>query len=213
MNKALGKNQRNRRSAVKISIVVPAYNVECFIDRCIQSLVRQTYGNLEILVIDDGSTDRTAEIIEEYKKRDSRIIALSTNHLGPNMARSRGVNVASGSYIMFVDADDYLEIDAVEILIDKFRHSDVNIIRFNSVYCDSDKKVSPIPMQGRKYKIITQDKIEEFLLTSIKFNALWSQIYRSDVLKGVDAFGYNISFGEDFLVNLEVYRKIDKRVS
>ena len=210
MNKTSGKTQINRRSIMKVSIVVPAYNVERFIDRCIQSLVQQTYGNLEIIVIDDGSTDCTSEVIKKYKKKDSRIIALSTDHLGPNMARSRGVNVANGDYIMFVDADDYLEVNAVEILIDKFCHTDVNIIRFNSVYRDSGKKVSPIPMQGRKQKIIMQNKIEEFLLTSIKLNALWSQIYKSDFLKGVEAFGYDISFGEDFLVNLEVYQKIDK---
>lgn len=96
------------------SIVVPIYNVELYLDRCVESLVRQTYTALEIILVDDGATDRCPEICEEWAKKDVRIKVIHKSNAGLGMARNTGLDTASGEYICFVDSDDYLVSDAVE---------------------------------------------------------------------------------------------------
>ena len=92
----------------KISIIVPIYNSERFIADCIESLINQTYQNIEIILIDDGSSDNSYEICKKYQSLDSRIILISQVNSGVSIARNKGIKVATGQHIMFVDSDDYV---------------------------------------------------------------------------------------------------------
>lgn len=116
---------------MKFSIIIPVYNKAPYLDSCISSVINQTYKNLEIIIIDDGSTDNSLEICEKYRERDERIELISQPNKGVSVARNLGIQKASGEWIYFLDADDYLELDAFEILMNEIKlNPDINIIQF-----------------------------------------------------------------------------------
>lgn len=102
---------------IKISLIVPCYNIRKYLPRCIESILAQTYKNLEIILISDGSTDGTDEVIREYAKKDSRIIPIFKQNSGVSDTRNRGLDIATGDYIGFVDGDDYIEPEMYETLL------------------------------------------------------------------------------------------------
>lgn len=118
-----------------ISIIVPVYNVEKYIDECILSLINQTYSNIEIILIDDGSTDDSGEICDEYQKKDNRILVFHTENKGVFHAKSIGIRNATGKYIGFVDSDDWIELTMYEKLY-------ANIIKNNSDICMCELSLS-----------------------------------------------------------------------
>ena len=100
-----------------ISVIVPVYKVEQYLDECVQSIRKQTYTNLEIILVDDGSPDRCPEMCDDYAKQDSRIKVIHKNNGGLSSARNAGLEVMSGDYFGFVDSDDYIENQMYEILL------------------------------------------------------------------------------------------------
>lgn len=113
----------------KISVIVPVYNVERFLKRCLDSICNQTYRNLEIICIDDGSTDASSDILREYKEQDSRIILITQPNQGLSAARNAGLKVATGEWITGVDSDDYISLDAYQKISERFQ-PDIDIIWF-----------------------------------------------------------------------------------
>lgn len=118
-----------------ISIIVPVYNVERYLERCVDSIINQTYRNLEIILVDDGSTDKSSEICDRYEKKDNRVRVLHKRNGGAASARNKGLEVATGEYIGFVDSDDYIASDMYEAL---YRHmrEDVDVVTCGMVYID-----------------------------------------------------------------------------
>lgn len=111
----------------KISVIVPVYNVEAYVEDCVSSLRKQTYQNLEILLVDDGSTDRSGQICERLKKEDTRIRVIHKQNGGLSDARNTGIKMAKGSYYFFVDSDDYLESRTIEIMHRAIKREDAQI--------------------------------------------------------------------------------------
>lgn len=105
----------------KISIVVPIYNVEKYVKKCIESLIKQTYKNIEIILVDDGSTDNSVGIIDEYANKDPRVVAIHQENKGVSAARNAGLKVARGEYIGFVDPDDYVDCQMYEVMVNKLQ--------------------------------------------------------------------------------------------
>ena len=101
---------------IKVSVVLPIYNVEQYLERCVNSVVNQTYTNLEIILVDDGSPDNCPQMCEDWKKRDSRIKVVHKKNAGLGMARNSGIEVATGEYICFFDSDDYVKRDIIDDL-------------------------------------------------------------------------------------------------
>ena len=110
-----------------ISVIIPIYNVEKFLSFCIDSIVNQTYKNLEIILVDDGSTDNSGKICDEYALKDNRIKVMHKQNGGVSSARNVGLNIAKGKYIGFVDSDDYVENDMFEILHNLIIKNNVDI--------------------------------------------------------------------------------------
>ena len=164
-----------------VSIIVPIFNVEKYLEKCIQSLIKQTYTNLEIILVDDGSTDSSSKICDFYSQYDSRIVVLHKNNGGLSDARNEGLSKVTGKYVMFVDGDDYLELSAVEKLIDIFNvNKDLDLIyfEFNLVYEKKNltiKNNSNISMN--KFSFL---EYPEILCKSV---SAWNKIYRNDFLK------------------------------
>ena len=119
-----------------ISIIVPIYNVEKYLKKCIDSIINQTYKNLEIILVDDGSPDNCGKICDEYAKKDNRIKVIHKENGGVSSARNVGVENATGEYIGFVDSDDYIEKDMYEVLINNLKkeNADISIISNYEVY-------------------------------------------------------------------------------
>ena len=111
----------------KVSIIVPVYNVEKYLKKCLDSLINQTLKDIEIICINDGSTDKSLEILEAYKNRDSRIILLNQENSGQSVARNRGIEIAKGEYLGFVDPDDWIDLDFFEKLYYSATSNDADI--------------------------------------------------------------------------------------
>ncbi|MEO2683100.1 glycosyltransferase family 2 protein, partial [Clostridium butyricum] len=111
-----------------ISVIVPAYNVEKYIEECLLSLVNQTYKDIEIIIINDGSTDKTKEIIIEYQEKYKNITGYNQKNNGVSVARNLGLKIAKGEYVIFVDPDDYLDSTMIEKMHDKLKMTDSDLV-------------------------------------------------------------------------------------
>src|SRR5690625_639570 len=121
-----------KKSLPLVTIIIPVYNVEKYIEECINSILEQTYSNIEIIAIDDGSTDNSLKILKQYSS-DKLYIYKHDKNKGQAAARNLGIEVSNGEYILFVDSDDLIRKDAVEILIMEMQKNDVSLIRFNAI--------------------------------------------------------------------------------
>lgn len=133
-------------AVVDISVIIPTFNVEAYIGQCLESLQKQTYENFEVICVDDGSTDRTVEIIKEHIQKDSRITVLEMPHCGlaGNM-RNEGIDHAKGEYLLFLDGDDFFEAEMLEHSLAKIREDDADICLFDArLYNETSKKYKKI---------------------------------------------------------------------
>ena len=130
-----------KQNKIKISIVIPVYNVELFLDECINSVVNQTYKNIEIILVDDGSTDQCPVKCDEWAKRDNRIKVIHKKNAGLGEARNSGMNISTGDYICFVDSDDYIDKDTIEKIYNVLEEYDYDIIHYGFKYVDCDKNI------------------------------------------------------------------------
>lgn len=195
---------------MKVSIVIPVYNAELYLDRCLRSVLGQSYSGIEVIAVDDGSSDESLNILKKYQEKDRRLKVLSQKNLGPNLARLKALNNATGEYVIFVDADDYLSINAVETLVEKLNKYKVQSIRFNAKYCGSGRNVFPILGDGEGDKVIGNNEIMRLLLTSYSLNSLCMQLYETNTVKKCSALREKIIFGEDFLINLEIHEHTER---
>ena len=113
---SIGRKIKMSQLDMLVSIIVPAYNAQLHLAECLDSLLKQTYSNLQIIVVDDGSTDNTAVICDEYRKKDERIVVIHKSNGGLSDARNAGIEIAKGKYITLIDSDDYVEKDYVQFL-------------------------------------------------------------------------------------------------
>lgn len=169
-----------RGSTMLISVILPVYNTQDYVDMCIQSIVNQSYEDIEIIIINDGSTDRSGEICRQWKEKDERIILIEKENEGQGIARTIGIQRARGEFTIFVDSDDYLE----ERLIEKAReqilktNADICMFEYNNVAADKKNKVS-LPV---KLKNASSVKAVPELLSQL-ITVLWNEMYRTALLK------------------------------
>lgn len=145
-----------------ITVVVPVYNVEKYLGKCLNSLINQTYKNIEIILIDDGSTDNSGKICDQYKKKDSRIRVIHKQNGGLSDARNQGIEVAKGKYITFVDSDDYVELDYIEYLYNLIKKHNVNI-SFCKYIVHYEKKKKNIKIDSKERRCTKIDALMEIL--------------------------------------------------
>ena len=137
----------------KISVVVPIYNVEKYLPECIESVQNQSYMNLEIILVDDGSPDNSGKIADEYAKKDGRIKVIHKKNGGLSDARNAGIEVATGDYIMFLDSDDLLTADACKVLEEKIEKENADYVIGNYINCHEDGTLWEKPIFNlEKYK-------------------------------------------------------------
>lgn len=182
-----------------ISIIVPIYNLELYLDICLSSIIKQIYPNLEIILVNDGSTDSSLSICEKYCQLDSRIKVISQVNSGVSVARNTGLEYAKGEYICFIDGDDYIIPNYIQLLADaiieyqtdisvckiaKLKHTDFNIVKMHS----ANKKVSVIDSKKALCEMIYQRDLSWEVV---------AKLYSKKSLQGL-LFDKNESIGEDF---------------
>ena len=166
-----------------ISIIIPCYNAENYLERCVGSVIRQSCKNWEVLLIDDGSTDATWNICRKLEKEDSRIRAVSQKDEGVSAARNRGLDMCRGELVTFVDADDYLAEDALSFMVKTLReyHADAIMVGHNRVekngfiHCDSDHWVDSEDTK----------QIQEDILLNRLPNFIWGKLYKKELWQGI----------------------------
>ena len=172
---------------MKVSIIVPIYKVEKYLDKCIKSIINQTYKDIEIILVDDGSFDNCPKICDKYKKIDNRIKVIHKKNGGLSDARNKGIDIACGTYILFVDSDDYIELDAVSYMVNYALKYEADIVScyFNTYY-ENTNKIKKIFYRKNNVKVYDRDSAMEKLLYNIKCTpSAWGKLYKRELFKDI----------------------------
>ena len=201
----------------KITIIVPVYNVEHYLDKCLDSLINQTYKNLEIIVINDGSIDNSGIICQEYAQKDNRIIYIEKENGGQSEARNMGLDRMTGSYVTFVDSDDWIELDYVEILYKKITEYQADIAVGNYYSFNETEGMYYFHIFGDSYHEKVYDNVSIFEnlyesqeMKSFALISVWGKLYKADLVKHLR---FDIGkLGEDGYLNQKIYLLAEKTI-
>ena len=192
---------------VKVSVIIPAYNVGPYIEKCIRSIQHQTYGNIEIIIIDDGSTDETPKILDDLQENDKRICVIHKENEGVSTARNIGIERSNGYYIMFVDGDDYIEEDCISYFVKLIKKDDCDMAISRNMYTIFNQK----QVLKDTYQLLdSMQVVEEIYLAKIR-EAVWNKLYKKSFLIEHNVqFDKNIWFGEGMLFNIRYLQNANK---
>ena len=196
---------------MKVSIIVPVHNAEETLRRCIDSIVEQEYKNIECILIENGSNDQSKNICLEYAMKYRNVVAISIAESGVSYARNRGLDFATGEIIGFCDADDFIEVEAINKIVEEF-NNDSNIIAvFGAFYIGtSNQNGFQKKYMGLKNQKISHRKALELTLIDDKvMGSVWNKYYRASVLTN-QQFSPKLSFCEDMHFNANVLSKVSK---
>lgn len=178
-----------------VSIIVPIYKVEKYLDRCIESLINQTYTNIEIILVDDGSPDKCPQICDKWKKKDTRINVIHKENGGVSLARNIGIENSKGKYIAFVDGDDYINKNMINYLIRGIEKNE----NINFAYCDINRNSDEFSDEG-KYSVEIIEKSKRMYEVFPWRGGIWNGLYKKSVLEDNKIrFNKNYFFGEDLI--------------
>lgn len=166
----------------KISVIIPVYNVERYLRECLDSIINQTYRNLEIICIDDGSPDNSINILKDYSKIDNRIFIKQQQNRGLSKARNEGIKISTGKYLIFVDSDDWLPLDAIELLYKKIKKENSDIVIGGRITITNFKRENFIPT-GEDINF-TFEKYLEYSMKKKEFRAVaWGKLYKKEIIE------------------------------
>ena len=166
----------------KVSVIVPVYKVEPYLDRCIQSIVNQTYTNLEIILVDDGSPDNSPAMCDEWAKKDSRIVVIHKDNGGLSSARNAGVDTATGEYISFIDSDDYVDVDMIHSMLNYALDNNLSVVCCGRYRVSGDNKNEMFNLSSDT--ICTgEEAIKQILIGGFIEEAAWDKIYHKSIFK------------------------------
>lgn len=168
----------------KISIIVPVYKVEAYLSECIESIIHQTYHNLEIILVDDGSPDKCGEICDQYAKKDERIRVIHKKNEGVARARNDGIELASGDYISFIDSDDWIAENAYEILYQGLKQFDADCAVGKCVTV-VDKNGVLIPKKGKDSPVRCETAPEAVKHVLLVGSAVWNRLFKREVFRHI----------------------------
>lgn len=197
----------------KISVIVPVYNVEKYLERCVNSLLQQTYENLEIILVDDGSKDRSGKICDALREKSSKIKVIHKENGGLSSARNKGLEIAEGEYIGFVDSDDWISNDMYEYLLSLSKEYDADITQIEYIFA------SDYPKQIKQHNIgltcveENENILKRYLvdgMKEIKSYPVWTKLYKAKCFRGV-SFPEGQLY-EDVVTNYSILSGINRYV-
>lgn len=167
-----------------ISVIVPVYKVEEYLPKCIESIINQTYKNLEILLINDGSPDNCGFMCEEYAKQDDRIRVINKTNGGLSDARNKGIEECTGEYILFVDSDDIIDLTSIEVLLKKVKLYNLDILSGNGYRIKGTQKKEMTSIEIPSKKVFTGKEYMYYRISKGNFQAsAWINLYKTSVIK------------------------------
>jgi len=172
-------------SKVSISIIIPIYNVEAYLQQCIDSILAQTYINLEVILINDGSTDKSGSICDEYAKKDDRVVVIHKSNEGIGSARNCGLDCAGGEFLVFVDSDDWLAPDMIEYLQNSLQmhDADISCCGFFSAYVNRNSAARLYNKTEVFYS--SKKSLQSFIDRGIPDVAVWGKLYKKSIFKNI----------------------------
>lgn len=207
-------------SIIKFPIIIPVYNVEKFLRECLNSITSQTLKNFEVICIDDGSTDNSLGILQEYANKDSRFKVISQENQGQGIARNKAIDIASGEYLFFVDPDDFIESNTLEKIYGKFQQTDVDVIQFDFSTCKENGRYSSFKsFKKRMHKnfhysikdneIYNWRNIKKKNLQGMSL-CVWDKAYKTAFIKQHDIKFAPNKHGEDHIFSISANLLADK---
>ena len=194
-----------------ISVIVPVYNVAPYLRQCVDSILSQSYTHLEVLLIDDGSTDESGAICDEYAQQDSRVKVIHKPNGGLSSARNVGLSLASGEWISFVDSDDWLDTNIYQKCIDELeRYPDLDLVRFfvNYAYLDEDTNSYRLEPFREAEKSLKINQSACFRYPKRIPAVVWSSIYKTSMLKSLELTFIEGLLHEDEFFTAELYARV-----
>lgn len=195
-------------SESKVSILIPVYNAEEYLERCLLSIVKQTYKNIQTIIVNDGSTDRSLKICGDFAEEYSNIEIYNQTNSGVAPTRNKLLSKVSGKYFLFVDADDWIEPDMVEILVNIIESDNVDIAVCGNITEWDNQKSEVIKSIDNVEKYSQNEAIELFLYHKRLNGSLWNKLIKTEIANGVE-FDASVSYGEDALFIWECLKRVN----
>lgn len=183
-----------------ISVIIPVYKVENYLCRCINSILANTYKNLEVICINDGSPDKCGEILDEYAKKDNRIKVIHQDNHGVSSARNVGLSIAKGNYISFVDPDDWLHERYFEVLLDKIKQENCDIAICNYERTNDSFEFLPLSEENVTHELLN---VAEMYSNRYYRCCIWGKLYTSKICKNI-MFDEDMKVAEDTMFNINL---------
>ncbi|MBQ6451103.1 MAG: glycosyltransferase [Solobacterium sp.] len=190
---------------VKVSVIVPVYNAEKALERCIDSILNQEYKDLELIAVDDGSKDHSGEILDTYAKADPRVVVIHKENGGVSDTRNRALDIAQGEYVQFLDADDWIPADSTKVMVRAIEESGADLVTadFYRVVGNNIARKGSITTS----EVLTRQEYAEWMMDSpadYYYGVLWNKLYRRQIIEQYHLrMDKTLSFCEDFVYNLE----------
>lgn len=197
---------KSKNSEELVSIIVPVYNVQGYLRECIDSILKQTYTNIEVILVDDGSTDGSHDICLEYERKDDRVVLITQENQGNASSRNTGLNNVNGSIIGFVDSDDKVDSHMIEKMVDSLDNSGADIVfcgfeRFE----DGTNEIYSREMLGYKWDSVEPEEYEKMLYLN---PGVWNKLYRIEALQGIEFSKLRLC--EDLVFLIDIVKKSPK---
>lgn len=192
-----------------ISIIIPVYNVAPFVERCLNSVIAQHYTKLEIIVINDGSKDNTGEIIEKFSKEDSRIKLFTQSNRGVSFARNKGLEVANGKYVAFIDGDDWVSSDYISKMYDEMKSSESDIVKCGCEFVNLYSKKKRV-YHSKNRILNNKEALEQYLSGKGISSSVCGGLYKKNLFSGDIRFDSNVKIGEDSQITLRLLSRANK---
>lgn len=192
-----------------ISIVVLVYNTEQYVVKCLNSILNQTYKNIEIIVINDGSTDKSAQKLNKLANKDNRIRIIDRENKGRYLSRLDGYKEAKGKYIIYVDSDDWIAKNTIEVMYNAMKESKADAVRCQYKRYENDSIVIPKSVLNRNVLMNIENFEPQFfdLLYKTNYcNTICKQLMKKSVMKNINKIQENLNYSEDLACNLEIYK-------
>jgi glycosyltransferase EpsH len=199
-----------------ISIIVPVYNCENYLDECIQSVLHQTYSNWELILINDGSKDKSLQICKKYSEVDPRVKYIDTPNQGVSKARNLGIEAAKGEFLMFIDSDDWIDNNTLALSLEKQRLTQCDVVLFSYYKSNEGKLVRDPYLKSNHQELTSTEKIRHRVVgfssgkinNPVKtdaFNTPWAKLYKQAVVGDIRFIDRSLVGMEDVLFNIQVF--------
>ena len=201
---------------IDISILMPVYNAEKYLNETIDTIKNQSFSNWELIIVDDGSIDNSKEICTKLMNDDKRIKYIFQENLGVSHTRNVALENAQGKYIVFVDSDDLIHEDYLKILINSIEknNSDISVCNFIERKISNTGKVEDITREFYPKEVMEMSEMKDYIMdfgNSGLLNPLWNKIYKREIIENNNiTFDEKVETGEDFIFNLQYFRKVKK---